>query len=144
MCGFNNVQGHSSFFLFIVLWFCFCFHVFNFDSISIFNRADAASGIKRHFFKYLDHAKFHVSASSIFLNILVQGYSHYKKSVLHLNIDPLFPIQYHLETETYADDSLPAVNLAQQGNSITFAVTIVIHKSHNLVGTLGRSEFGPK
>ena len=29
-------------------------------------------------------------------------------------------------------------------SSITFAVAIVIHKSCNLIGTLGRSEFGPK
>ena len=29
-------------------------------------------------------------------------------------------------------------------NSIVFAVTIVIHKSRNLIGTLGSSEFGPK
>ena len=29
-------------------------------------------------------------------------------------------------------------------NSITFAVKLVIHKSFNLIGTLGSSEFGPK
>ena len=29
-------------------------------------------------------------------------------------------------------------------NSITFAITIVIHKSASLIGTLWSSEFGPK
>ena len=34
--------------------------------------------------------------------------------------------------------------LQSNQNAITFIVAIVIHKSRNLIGTLGSSEFGPK
>ena len=34
--------------------------------------------------------------------------------------------------------------LQSDRNSITFAVTTVIHKSRNLIGTVGSSEFRPK
>ena len=35
-------------------------------------------------------------------------------------------------------------SLESRPNVIIFAVTIVINKSHNLVGALGSLEFGPK
>ena len=56
----------------------------------LFFRADAASGIKRHFFKYLDNAKFHVSITclSIYLSP-----SNDKSAVVSAQVDTL-----HIDT----------------------------------------------
>ena len=35
------------------------------------------------------------------------------------------------------------ISISWEYFQFTFAVTIVVHKSHNLIGTLGSSEFGP-
>ena len=56
---------------------------------------------------------------------------------------PRYPCGKPCSTGTH-DETAISSSIESKILSYLFAITIVIHKSRNLIGTLGSSEFGPK